>query len=86
MYLGYIIKITMVSQNELSLCTVLPAPVREPINNLYIYFEPGIEYLAIGYTKEYYTTYSREKLNNCKRTNDFVLCPPNQLTLVNLRK
>lgn len=86
MCLVYIIKTPIVCQNELSLYTVLPPPVHDSTNNLYIYIEPGVEYLAIGYTKECYTKYNRKKLINCKRTNDSVLYPQNQLTLQHKKK
>lgn len=83
MSLVFVIKIPIVNQNDLSLYNVLPAPVREPISNIFIYIKPGIDYLALRDTKEYYTSYTHDQIKNCKRSNDFILCPQHQINLVN---
>ncbi|XP_060855486.1 uncharacterized protein LOC132933186 [Metopolophium dirhodum] len=69
----FIITVPLVYQHELTLFQLIPIPICNQNNCLYV--KPNHKYLAISKSKELYSTYDEIDRSQCKHANDFLMCP-----------
>jgi hypothetical protein len=67
------ISLPLVYQHTLTLFHLIPKPVCESNNCIFI--KPSYKFLAVSRSKDLYSIYDNFKQTNFKRSRDFLLCP-----------
>jgi len=67
------IKIPLVDQQNFNLYNIIPMPIK--INNKqFAYVKNTYDYIAISPSNEYFTTFTPQQLNTCKKITNYYIC------------
>jgi len=67
------IKIPLVDQQNFILYNIIPMPIKIK-NNQFAYVQNTYDYIAISPSNEYFTTFTPQQLNSCKRIVNYFIC------------
>lgn len=69
----FTIKIPLVDQQSFNLYNIFPIPIR--INyTQFAYIQTTYDYIAISPSKEYFTTFTLQQIDKCKKIMNYFIC------------